>query len=242
MGLYVYAVAAAGVPIPAGLTGVGRPPSEPYAVAVGDVAAVVSEAPERLRARRRDLQAHQSVLLTLAAHGPVLPTRFGVVLPDTRTVRARMEAGQGAYLAGLDRVAGKVEMNLKASPAEGALPEVARQDPHVRLLRLQARRRPGYQASLRLGEAIATALGRRAAQAAAEVAASLAALADDTSSGPEVAGCVLNTSFLVPSGALDRFRGEAAALVARHSASAVFQLTGPLPCYSFAAAPAAVGA
>lgn len=236
--LYIYGVSGARVRLPAGLSGIGKPPAAPRTVVAGDVAAVVSAAPERLRAYRRDLQAHQDVLMAVAALGPVLPMRFGVVLPDEEAVRARMESRHAAYLAALDRVAGRVEMNVKAIAAEHALAEIVHQDPQVQLLRHQARRRPGYEVNLRLGEAIASAVGRRATQAAAEVSAALAALADEVRPGPDVSGCVLNMSFLVQADRLERFREETNRLAARHSVHALLQLTGPLPCYSFADAPA----
>jgi hypothetical protein len=238
--LYVYGVAGARFRVPAGLTGVGKPPAAVSLVTAGEVTAAVSAAPARLRACRRDLQAHQDVLMALAEHGPVLPMRFGMALPDEQAVRARLEAGERDYLAALDRVAGRVEMNLKATATDDALAELVRQDPQVRQLRDQARRRPGYETSLRLGEAIAAAIGRRAAQAASEASAALAVLADDVRPGPEVTGCVLNQSFLIRADAVEQFRAETGRLAARLTGRAVLQLTGPLPCYSFAAAPVPV--
>lgn len=234
MGVYIYGVTEAGLRIPAGLRGVGKPPAPLRRVAAAGVTAVVSAAPDPLRAYRRDLQAHQDVLMALSDGGPVLPMRFGMVLPDEDAVRARMAEGGQEYRGALERVAGRVEMNVKATAAEGALAEIVQQDPHVQSLRSRARRRPGYEINLRLGEAVATAIGRRAAQAAADVSAALAALADDVRKAPDVAGCVLNMSYLVPVGAVERFRAETGRLAARHAAHALLQLTGPLPCYSFA--------
>ncbi|SEO90947.1 GvpL/GvpF family gas vesicle protein [Actinacidiphila rubida] len=236
MGVYIYGVAGASPRIPAGLRGVGKPPAALRRVVANRVTAVVSAAPDHLRAYRRDLQAHQNVLMAFADQGPVLPMRFGVVVADEDAVRARLEEGGKEYEAALDRVADRVEMNVKVSAAEGDLAEIVQQDPRVQQLRHQARRRPGYEINLRLGEAIATAIGRRAAQAAAQVSAVLTPLADDVRKGPEVTGCVLNMSFLIRADAVEQFRAETGRLANRHMAHAVLQLTGPLPCYSFAVA------
>ncbi|WP_193241842.1 GvpL/GvpF family gas vesicle protein [Streptomyces phaeolivaceus] len=48
--------------------------------------ALVSEAPERLRPKRKDLLAHQNVLSEAGAGGPLLPMRFGSVAPDDASV------------------------------------------------------------------------------------------------------------------------------------------------------------
>jgi Gas vesicle synthesis protein GvpL/GvpF len=237
VGLYIYGVVRGTGPFPRDLRGVGDPPGDVRRLAAGTVAAAVGPAPPRLRARRRDLQAHQDVLLALGEAGPVLPMRFGVVADDEETVRTRLGAAGDAYPAALDRVAGRVEMNVRATPVDHGLDQIVRQDAQVRRLREEARRRPGYEVNVRLGEAVAAAVARRAARAAGEVMAELAASGHEVSHGPEQAGWVLNASFLVPVDGVAAFRAAVDRLAARHGGSAALQLTGPLPCYSFATAP-----
>lgn len=48
----------------------------------GELAAIVSDASEELRPKRRDLLAHQRVLDEAGAGGVVLPMRFGSASPD----------------------------------------------------------------------------------------------------------------------------------------------------------------
>ncbi len=48
---------------------------------------MVSDAPADLRAKRRDVVAHQGVLERLLADGAALPMRFGLVGPDDEQVR-----------------------------------------------------------------------------------------------------------------------------------------------------------
>ncbi|SHM83618.1 Gas vesicle synthesis protein GvpL/GvpF [Actinacidiphila paucisporea] len=241
MSVYVYGITRAAVTLPAGLRGLGDPPARVRTLVAGPLAAVVSAAPERLRARRRDLQAHQDVLLAVAACGPMLPSRFAVVAADEDAVRDRLRAGSDSWPAALDQVAGRVEMNLKAITVESGLADLLREDPALRQLRQEVRRRPGYDASIRLGEAVMAGLRRRAAAGAEQAITALAGLAEATQPGPEVEGCVRNISFLVAAERAAGFRTAVEGLAARLAGQVELRLTGPLPCYSFSALRAAAG-
>jgi hypothetical protein len=240
--LYLYGIVRAGRRLPDGLGGVGAPPESLRLLTAGATSAVVSTAPSGLRARRRDLLAHQDLLLALAEDGPVLPMRFGSLAPDDDTVREQLTAGERDHLASLERVTGRHELNVKASVSEDGLAALVREDPQVRRLREAVRRRPGYEASVRLGEAVAAGLDHRARLAAREVLEDLAALAEETEEGPEAADCVRSTSFLVAAEAVERFRAAAERLATRHREAVQLRLTGPLPCYSFVATEAAATA
>lgn len=239
--LYLYGVVRAGHRLPDGLTGVGRPPGTPWLLTAGATSAVVSAAPDDLRARRRDLLAHQDLLLALAREGPVLPMRFASVAPGGATVREQLAACEDDHVEALERVAGRHELNVKASVAEEGMAALVREDPRVRRLREAVRRGPGYEANIRLGEAVAAGLERRARQAAAEVVADLSVLAVEALDGPEAGDCVRSTSFLVDESAQAAFRTAAEQLANRHRASVRLRVTGPLPCYSFVAAEPVVG-
>lgn len=232
-GPYVYGIVRAGHPLPADLCGVGTPAAALELLPVGPVAAVISTAPARLRARRRDLLAHQDVLLTLALDGPVLPMRFGMLAPDTETVREQLKAGRARYPRVLARLADRVEMNVKALPATGALATLVAEEPHIRQLRDAAQRRPGYEANLRLGEAVVHTLARRAADAAQEIVAELSASAVAHAAGPQVAGAVLNRSFLIDRRATEAFQETVDRLSAEYRDRVELRGAGPLPCYSF---------
>ena len=98
-----------------GLRGVG---SQPLRVLSGSgLAAVVSDAPEGLRAKRRDLEAHEAVLDALTAAATVLPMRFGTVAPRDVAVVTELEANAPRYRQLLAKLAGCVELNVKASTA-----------------------------------------------------------------------------------------------------------------------------
>ncbi|WP_326596517.1 GvpL/GvpF family gas vesicle protein [Streptomyces sp. NBC_01803] len=232
-GVYVYGIIRADHGLSPACRGVGSPPARVRTVRTETLAAVVSEAPESLLARRRDLLAHQETLLTMAETGPVLPMRFGVVSPDEAAVVDQLVAREAEYAATLARLDGRLEMNLKVFPVEDALPDLVRADPAVSRLHAASRSRPGYETSVRLGEAIAAGLHRRAAQAAARTVSDLAPLAEAAAEGPDVAGCVANVSFLVARTRIDRFRTAVADCAAGLGRRAELRLTGPLPCFSF---------
>ena len=232
-GVYVYAIIRARRRLPTDVGGVGSPAAPLRTIQRGRVAAVVSDAPPKLRARRRDLLAHQALLLRLSDEGPVLPMRFGMVAPDEESVRGQLAVGEADHVAALEHLSDGVEVNDKAFPAQNALRSLLADDRKLRRLRDEALRRPGFEANLRLGEAVAAALESRAAEAGRELLRELTPRARAVASGPEVQGCVLNMSFLVNRGDSDDFRSAAEQFAETHSERAELRLMGPLPCYSF---------
>ncbi len=237
-GLYVFAIVRAGQPVPTSVGGTVA--SSLRAVREGELAAVVGDAPERLRPRRRDLMAHQDVLSALAAGGPLLPMRFGTVAADEDIVRGQLREGHERHARALDRLAGRCEFNVKAQPTDRALARVVRDDPAVLRLRNAARARPGFEAEVRLGEAVASALSATAARAGEDLVRELASAAVEACEGPAVRGCVVNASFLVETASAEVFRATADRLAGARADEAELRVTGPLPCYSFVEAPAGV--
>ncbi|MFS0696512.1 GvpL/GvpF family gas vesicle protein [Streptomyces nitrosporeus] len=232
-GVYIYAIIPTGQALGPEDAGVGTPPAALRLLSQGPVAAVVSDAPEQLRPRRRDLMAHQDLLTRLAGRGPVLPMRFGTVAPDEAAVRRELTGSAKDHVATLRHLSDGVEINLKALPAQDALATLLAEEKPVRRLRDEARRRPGYEANVRLGEAVAAALTRRAAEAGHGIVRALTPLAREVAPGPEVHGCALNVSFLVDRDAAGRFRTEAERLAGPRRDHVELRVAGPLPCYSF---------
>jgi gas vesicle protein GvpL/GvpF len=231
--VYVYGLVRGGSRMPDGLSGVGRPALPARLVPVGAVSAVVSDVPDDLRARRRDLLAHQQLILDVGLGGPILPMRFGTVADDEEAVRRTVGQAARVHLAALERLGGRWEMNVKMFPDEGGLEALVRHDATLLRLTTQVRRRPSYEANVRLGQAVSEALHHRAAAAAQEAVAELTALAEESVPGPEVHGCVRNTSFLVPEASLAGFRVAAEKVARRSRTHMEMRMTGPLPCYSF---------
>lgn len=174
--------------------------------------------------------------MLLAEGGPVLPMRFGMVAADEETVRGQLAVAQARHIVALDHLDGRVEINVKALPVPDALASVVAGDRNIRRLRAEARRAPGYDANLRLGEAVASALSRRAAEAGQRALRELTPMARAVAAGPDVHGCVLNMSFLLDRSGSDTFTATAQRFAETHRDHVELRLAGPLPCYSFVAA------
>ena len=195
--------------------------------------AAVSDAPASLRARRRDLTAHQAVLTELAARGPVLPMRFAALSSGPEELLDRLRTHRAHLTEQLDAVRGCVEMNVKGTVVPGHFADLVRRDGSLRALARRTRQRPGYEANVRLGEALAKGVAREARGAAREVLARLVPLAVRTAQGPVDDERVLSTSFLVRADDEQRFRDAVTERAAAVGDRLTLGLTGPLPCYSF---------
>jgi Gas vesicle synthesis protein GvpL/GvpF len=200
------------------------------------LAAVVSDAPEGLRAKRRDLEAHEAVLEALSAAGTVLPMRFGTVAPRDVAVVTELEANAPRYRQLVSKLAGRVELNVKAIHREDAvLSELLQRDRSLRERNQALRTRGGgsYDEKVEFGEAVAAALEERRAQDAAVVVAALRPYAAQVSVGPAVDGSFVNVSFLVAAVDRTRFDASVSELGRELSGIADVHCYGPLPPYSF---------
>src|SRR3954453_7650055 len=92
-------------------------------VAANGLGALTSDVPgEELEAGRDELLTHSRVLEEALGDGAGLPRRFGVVMPDEDTVRARLlDPHREELEAQLEQMSGKVEMNVKAIYDEAAV-------------------------------------------------------------------------------------------------------------------------
>jgi hypothetical protein len=237
MGTYVYAFARTSHPLMIeGMRGVGAEGPPLRVVRQGDLAAVVSDAPEDLRAKRRDLEAHNWILEALGDTGAVLPMRFGTVAPDDAAVQAELAADATRYLDLLSDLDGRVELNLKAAHKEDAVLRdllLHHQPLRDRNEALRAAGGDTQQDRIEFGERVAAALEERRAEDADRVVAALAPHAVALRLGPSVAGSFVNASFLVADDTRDAFDAALNALRGELATYATLDLYGPLPPYSF---------
>ncbi|GHG98312.1 GvpL/GvpF family gas vesicle protein [Streptomyces rubradiris] len=236
MSTYVYGIAARSHPgLPEGMPGVGEPPRPVRIVTVGELAAVVSDAPDSLRPKRRDLLAHQNVLAEAGAAGCVLPMRFGGVADDDDAVKSVLTERADHYLERLRELDGKVEYNVKASHIQDAvLHRVMAENAEIRGL-AEANRKAGggsYDDKIRLGELVAGAVKAKEGEDAAEVRRLLEPAAAAVSAGPESTGWLLNVSFLLARDGVDEFLAAVDGVRSSHP-HLELRVNGPLPPYSF---------
>jgi Gas vesicle synthesis protein GvpL/GvpF len=236
---YVYAFTGASHPLPVdSLAGVGERKPPLRLVRHDGLTAVVSDAPERLRAKRRDVEAHERVLETLFAAGTVLPMRFGTVAADDEAVKAELASRVKRYAKLLSRLEGKVEVNVKAVHREEAVLRellLGSQELRTRGEALRASGGGSHQDKVALGEKLSAALDDRRAQDAEQLLAELRPHASAVKLGPPVDGCFVNVSFLL--GETEREGFEAALTRLRRERAERMEIRpyGPLPPYSFLA-------
>ncbi|MGX5181609.1 GvpL/GvpF family gas vesicle protein [Streptomyces avermitilis] len=229
MAVYVYAITAASHPLRLdGVTGVGEPPEKLRTVNSQSLAAVVSDAPDGLRAKRRDVLAHEAVLERLMAEGSVLPLRFGAVTSDDQAVLQVLDERAASYQERLTALDGCVEFHLKASCDEDALlREILLQSPEARQLNEQIRSgRAGPDLQIALGERVAGEVQLRHESFAAGAVEALRPLARDIRASDPKGGDFVSVSF-------QGFTAAEQDLANERGADFDFRLHGPLPPYSF---------
>ncbi|MFG1671215.1 GvpL/GvpF family gas vesicle protein [Streptomyces sp. Y7] len=236
MSTYVYGITASSHPaLPEDMGGVGDPARPVRVLKQGELAALVSEAPEGLRPKRRELLAHSNVLAEVGAAGCVLPMRFGSVAPDEDTVASVLAERAEHYKERLTALDGRVEYNVKASHAEEAvLHRVMSSSPEIRAL-TEANRQAGggtYEQRLQLGEMVVAAVRAQEVEDATDVQHTLEPAADAVSVGPESSGWLANVSFLVARDEAETFLTAVEQLRKGHP-HLELRVNGPLPPYSF---------
>jgi hypothetical protein len=238
-GWFLYAVVPARPDrVPADLVGIDDAPLE--LVVHGEVAAVVGQLQlDRPPGRRADLMAYSRVLDALADLGPVVPVRFGSVLPDTDSIVEAVLAPDAALYGDLlEQLEGRRQYTVRAAYRDQvALAEVVRADPRVAELRERTRELPedaAYADRVRLGELVARAMEDKVADDAAILADSIvpftAAHRVTLGSGEESLATV---AVLVDDDRREEFEQHLEALAEAVHERIRLQLVGPSAPYDF---------
>lgn len=215
--------------------GVGEPPTRLRRLDAGQVAAVVSDAPTELRAKRRDVTAHQRVLDAMTTQGTVLPMRFGVIARDEESLREELIEDSEMHLAMLAELEGRIEFNIKVFCDEDEMVrEVATTDPTIRRLRTQPA--TSIEDRIQLGEYVAQAIQTRYDHIGKHLYEAFDPLAERSVPGPPVKGAAVNASFLVDRNRTAEFVDAVDRLDAWFGPDVRLQRIGPLPPYSFVGA------
>ncbi|WP_431953771.1 GvpL/GvpF family gas vesicle protein [Actinacidiphila sp. bgisy167] len=236
MAVYVYSITSKEHPARLdGLTPVGGSDRPLRTVTSADLSAVVSEAPQDLRPRRKDVLAHQAVQERLMADGAVLPLRFGFTAPDEDAVRAVLEDRAVEYQEKLKNLEGCVEYHLKVSWDEDSLlRRILDENDEARRLNEQIR---GGTASpdmpLMLGELIANEVEARQQALGAGIVEALRPFVRDDAATAPAGQDFLSVSFLVDDTKEEMFLATQLSLANQVGEECDFRLLGPLPPYSF---------
>ncbi|MFB7188362.1 GvpL/GvpF family gas vesicle protein [Streptomyces sp. NPDC056230] len=236
MAVYVYTIVARTHPQRLdGLAGVGDPPTELRTVHAETLSAIVSDAPQGLRPKRRDLGAHQVVQERLMADGTVLPLQFGFTTTDDDAVRTVLEQRAEQFLERLQALEGCTEYNLKAAQDETALlRQILRDSEEARRLNDEIRSGRGSpELPLALGELVAQEVQERENRAAEEIVESLRGFAREQRASQPRGDDFLNVSFLVDREEEKAFLAAEQDLAEELGSDYALRLRGPLAAYSF---------
>ncbi|MEU1402859.1 GvpL/GvpF family gas vesicle protein [Streptomyces sp. NPDC005728] len=236
MAVYIYSITGKQHPLRIGdLRGVGESPAALRTVTAGPLSAVVSDASEDLRPKRRDITAHQEVQERLMADGTVLPMRFGLMAADDEAVRLALEQYGEEYVQRLQALEGCAEYHLKVSQEEDALLHQILQESSVaRELNDEIRGgTAGPDAPLRLGELVAQEVQARQEVLAEEVVGTLRPFAREIEASQPTGSDFVSASFLVTEGQEEAFLSTETSVADQWGDDFDFRLHGPLPPYSF---------
>lgn len=204
-----------------------------------DVAALVGPASAPSAGpTRQDLLGYAEVLDRLAVTTPVLPMRYGTVLPSAEAVRRDVLAPHhDAFAAALSRLAGRAQFTVRARYLpDVALREVLAERPDVRRLHQRMRARPAVGSRMRLGEVVAHGIaGKRRADAEA-LARALGRYATAARvrlwQSPEI-DPIGEVAFLVELARRERFEAAAERLARDWCDRVRLRLLGPMAAYHF---------
>ena len=235
---YVYGITRSGAASPLPAAGVdGRPVSE---IEHGTLSAVVSTDPAvPVKANRRNLMAHTSVLGEVASSRCVLPMRFGIVMPGEAAVRDELlQAHAEALDAQLDAFEDLVELDVKVvCPEDELIRAIVADRPELAKLGEEIRSKPAdatYFERIRLGELVAAAVEETRHALLRRVLERLEPLATSTHVGePAHEHMLVNVAFLVDRSHVGRFDDAVASVADELGPDLRCKYVGPLPPFHF---------
>ena len=150
--IYVYGILPADIEVAVGIPGVGEHPGLLRDVRCDGLAALISEVDSSgWLGSPDDLRTYREILDATAAEVPVLPLRFGTILPSEDAVaKDLLTARHGEFTAALDRLEGRIEFQVKGRYVKDA---VLGEDKQA----VQARREEDTQALMQAMEGLCLA-------------------------------------------------------------------------------------
>jgi hypothetical protein len=214
---------------------------EVWVVEGGDLGAIVGHQPAKdAKATRDQALAHARVLEAAIVDAPVVPMRFGIVVPggDEQVGSDLLEARHDELARLLKKFEDRLQMTLKVTYEEDAvLREIVENEPDAAQLREQARKGSETQtreARVRLGELISNALEQRRERDKNDIFGQLkpvsVAAVDEAI---ETEFMVLNAPFLIQRDRTEEFEEAVDQLSQERHDRMKFTLLGPMPAFNF---------
>ncbi|HWE15436.1 MAG TPA: GvpL/GvpF family gas vesicle protein [Solirubrobacteraceae bacterium] len=236
---WIYGVIPAGVELEELRRRSDRLPGHVRVEEVGDLGAIVGDAPgEDAKAIRDQALAHARVLETAVLDAPVVPFRFGMVVDDDSVGTELLQPWHDQLAALLESVKDYVQFTLKATYLEDAvLREILESYPEIAQLREQTRdldEMATRDRRVRLGELVSLALGQLRERDSAAIMERLTPLsAVSRVESLEGEYMALNAPFLVDRRRVRSFEDAAGQVADEQVGRMKLTLHGPMPAFDF---------
>lgn len=226
------------------VAGVDDERDEVYTIAHRDLAAVVSASPlADYRGLKRDqaaryLVAHQRVVEAVMKAFPVLPAKFGTVLPDEAWVGRLLMQGETLFHTALEKFSGRVQMEVVVLwDLEEVFQEIGQED-HIVQLKAQVEGRPAEETMIErvaIGQMVHASLEKRRASLQEYLIHRLGKMALDLVVNPLMDDSMAaNAALLVDEVGQEALDRKLELLDEEFEGQLHFRCVGPLPPYSFA--------
>lgn len=207
----------------------------------GELAAVVSDSPvmDYPITRENTITHQQAIEEVMRANVSVLPVSFGTVAENKAVVEKKLlESKQSELLAALERVEGKVELNLKAIWLDmpSAFQKVVAENPDLALLKKEfAGSMLGLDATIKIGKLVEDGLQARRNKIREEVLSLFEDMVVDHKDTPRLGEqMIFNIAVLIPHAKQKVFDKIVRDLdEAYKDENAYFKYIGPMPPFDF---------
>ena len=237
---YIYCIIAADRPLTFASLGIGGGEFPVYTINYRDLAAVVSESPDRgYESTKRNMTSHMKVLEEVMRSQTILPIRFNSVSPCVDSVRDEvLMPNYDTLKQQLAKFEGHVEMGVKAFWREDVLyNEIVAANDDIRRLRDRiAGRSPEatYRERVKLGEMVENALeAKRASESEAMIERLKPFAADIVVRDPLTERMALNAALFMKASDREEFEQALNAIDAEEDSRMTFKCVGPVPPYNF---------
>ncbi|WP_454916594.1 GvpL/GvpF family gas vesicle protein [Xanthobacter sediminis] len=241
-GKYLYGIIDAPAPATFAAPGIGGRGDEVHTLAVGRLAAVVSNSPRiEYDNSRRHMMAHTRVLEEVMAHHTLLPVCFGTVASGVEPIAEKILRDRREELTErLEQMRARMELGLKASWREEVVfEEVLAENPAIRKLRDSLVGRSPDKTHfdrIRLGEQIGQALERKRREDEERILDRVRPFIHKTKLNKPIGDrMVLNGAFLVDAAQEPGLDAAIRAMDAEWGRRLTFKYVGPVPPYNFVA-------
>jgi hypothetical protein len=237
-GKYIYCIVRSSEVRSFGLLGIGGRGDPLHTVALGDVAAVVSDTPMmRYRVSRENTLAHQKAMEAVMSQQPILPVRFATIAEDEAQVRRILEGEHDCFKSLLDEVSDKIELGVKVGFTESIYGTILAGHERIRTLKEKIAIQPAEQTHyerLRVGQMVEEALQAEKNRVADDVLNVLSPLAAQVRTNDTYGELmILNAAFFVRRQREADFDLAVQELSDTYGQSVKFKYVGSMPPFNF---------